>query len=84
MPLFSKAKGSPRREAEGGEAGGAAGSGTALDTHVQKAKLVFHCQQAQGSPTGIISDFSNIKELYQQIANCYDFPPEEVRAIERR
>ncbi|KAL3869604.1 hypothetical protein ACJMK2_042271 [Sinanodonta woodiana] len=37
-----------------------------------RPKLVFHCQLAQGSPTGIISGFSNVKELYQKIAECYD------------
>ncbi|KAK8778898.1 hypothetical protein V5799_019757, partial [Amblyomma americanum] len=45
-----------------------------LSKNVPKPKLVFHCQQAQGSPTGIISGFSNIKELYLKIAECYDFP----------
>ncbi|XP_054274894.1 PDZ domain-containing protein GIPC3-like [Macrosteles quadrilineatus] len=44
----------------------------------QKQKLVFHCQQAQGSPTGLISGFSNVRELYQKIAECYDFPAEEI------
>ncbi|XP_046681220.1 PDZ domain-containing protein GIPC1 [Homalodisca vitripennis] len=43
-----------------------------------KPKLVFHCQQAQGSPTGLISGFSNVKELYQKISECYDFPAEEI------
>lgn len=37
-----------------------------------RPKLVFHCQQAHGSPTGIISGFTNVKELYQKIADCYD------------
>lgn len=45
---------------------------------VHKPKLVFHCQQAQGSPTGIISGFTNIKELYQKISECYDFPVSDV------
>jgi len=44
----------------------------------EKPKLVFHCQQAQGSPTGLISGFSNVKELYEKIAECYDFPVDEV------
>lgn len=44
----------------------------------QKPKLVFHCQQAQGSPTGLISGFSNVKELYQKIAECYDFSADDV------
>ncbi|XP_029837223.2 PDZ domain-containing protein GIPC1 isoform X1 [Ixodes scapularis] len=57
------------------------GNGTATDPHsknVPKPKLVFHCQQAQGSPTGIISGFSNIKELYLKIAECYDFPASDI------
>ena len=48
------------------------------ETATEKPKLVFHCQQAQGSPTGLISGFSNVKELYEKIAECYDFPPDEV------
>ncbi|XP_053602187.1 PDZ domain-containing protein GIPC1 [Plodia interpunctella] len=44
----------------------------------QKSQLVFHCQQAHGSPLGLISGFSNVKELYQKIAECYDFPPEDI------
>ena len=44
----------------------------------EKQKLIFHCQQAQGSPTGVISGFSNVKELYQRISECYDFDPSEV------
>jgi len=43
-----------------------------------RPKLVFHCQQAHGSPTGIISGFTNVKELYQKIADCYDMPVSEV------
>ncbi|GFO04712.1 PDZ domain-containing protein gipc1 [Plakobranchus ocellatus] len=43
-----------------------------------RPKLVFHCQQAHGSPTGIISGFTNVKELYQKIADCYDIPVEEI------
>ncbi|VDK86543.1 unnamed protein product [Litomosoides sigmodontis] len=35
-------------------------------------KLTFQVQLAHGSPTGIISGFSNIIQLYQAIANCYD------------
>ncbi|GAB6022069.1 hypothetical protein CHUAL_006213 [Chamberlinius hualienensis] len=45
---------------------------------MQKPKLVFHCQQAHGSPTGIISGFTSIKELYEKIASCYDFPASEI------
>lgn len=43
--------------------------------------LVFHCQLAHGSPTGLISDFSNVRELYQKIAECYDLPAEEVNTL---
>ncbi|KAH6941817.1 hypothetical protein HPB50_023623 [Hyalomma asiaticum] len=49
-----------------------------LSKSLPKPKLVFHCQQAQGSPTGIISGFSNIKELYLKIAECYDFPASDL------
>jgi len=52
------------------------------DEHDEQTKqnLVFHCQQAQGSPTGLVSDFSNVRELYQRVADCYDFPSDEVRS----
>ena len=39
---------------------------------------MFHCQLAQGSPTGIISGFTNVKELYEKIAQCYDMLPSDV------
>lgn len=48
-------------------------------TEDNKPKLIFHCQLAHGSPTGLISGFSNVRELYQKIAECYEFPTEEVR-----
>lgn len=44
-----------------------------------RPKLVFHCQQAHGSPTGMISGFTNVKELYQKIAECYDIQASQVR-----
>ncbi len=44
----------------------------------EKPRLTFHCQQAHGSPTGIISGFTNVKELYEKIAECYDISPKEV------
>lgn len=50
----------------------------AMATEQQKPKLVFHCQQAQGSPTGVISGFSNVRELYLKIAECYDFSPDDI------
>jgi len=45
---------------------------------VSRPKLVFHCQQAHGSPTGVISEFTNVKELYQKIAECYDISSHQV------
>lgn len=48
-----------------------------------KQSLVFHCQQAQGSPTGLVSNFSNVRELYQRVADCYDFPSDEVSYVIR-
>lgn len=44
----------------------------------QKSQLVFHCQQAHGSPLGLISGFSNVKELYQKIAECYEFSADDI------
>ena len=35
----------------------------------------------QGSPTGIISGFTNVKELYKKIAECYDMVPSDVRSL---
>ena len=46
-----------------------------------KPKLVFHCQLAHGSPTGLISGFSNVKELYVKIAECYGIQSNEVIRI---
>jgi hypothetical protein len=44
------------------------------DTRNEPPKLVFHCQLAHGSPTGLISGFSNVRELYQKIADCFEIP----------
>lgn len=48
---------------------------------VSKPKLIFHCQQAHGSPTGLISEFGNVKQLYQKISECYDFNVDDVSEI---
>ncbi|XP_043472902.1 PDZ domain-containing protein GIPC3 [Leptopilina heterotoma] len=40
--------------------------------------LEFHCQMAHGSSTKLISGFSNVRELYQKIGECYDIPSEEI------
>jgi len=52
---------------------------TAPPASKQAPKLVFHCQLAHGSPTGVISGFGNVRELYQKIAGCYDIDDSEVR-----
>lgn len=50
---------------------------------VGRPQLVFHCQLAHGSPTGFVSGFSNVKELYQKIAEYFEMPPNEVRRRRR-
>lgn len=47
------------------------------DSTVTK-QLIFHCQLAHGSQTGFITGFSSVRELYQKIADYYEFPVEEV------
>lgn len=42
------------------------------------SQLVFHCQLSDGSPTAFVSGFSNVKELYQKIAEQFDMPVTEV------
>ena len=49
------------------------------EAHREPPKLIFHCQLAHGSPTGLISGFSNVKELYQKIADCFEIPVNTVR-----
>uniref|UniRef100_A0A1I8GC03 PDZ domain-containing protein n=1 Tax=Macrostomum lignano TaxID=282301 RepID=A0A1I8GC03_9PLAT len=44
----------------------------------QRPQYNFHCQLAHGSPTGIISGFTNVKELYAKIAECYNIEPSEI------
>lgn len=55
----------------------AAGSSNG-DTRTEPPKLVFHCQLAHGSPTGLISGFSNVRELYKKIAECFEIPVETI------
>jgi PDZ domain-containing protein GIPC len=49
-----------------------------INDETSKPKLIFHCQLAHGSPTGLISGFSNVKELYSKIAECYEIQQNEV------
>lgn len=48
---------------------------------VPKPQLIFHCQLAHGSPTGLITGFGSVKELYSKISECYDFPVDEVGSL---
>lgn len=43
-----------------------------------KPQLVFHCQLAHGSPTGLITGFASVRELYKKIAECYDIAVEDI------
>ncbi|XP_056646907.1 PDZ domain-containing protein GIPC1-like [Diorhabda sublineata] len=45
---------------------------------VSKNNLQFYCQLAHGSPTAFVSGFSNVKELYDKIGECFDIPPSEI------
>ena len=70
-------------QTEAGDMANANGSATTGATGSEPAsrprpKLVFHCQQAHGSPTGVISGFTNVKELYQKVAECYDMDASQV------
>lgn len=46
-----------------------------------KPKLIFHCQQAHGSPTASISGFSNVKELYSSIGDAFEVDPTDVSGL---
>ena len=89
MPLFGGKKEKPGRAGKdkpeempnptpNGDTPAATGQETEPPQSKPRPKLVFHCQQAHGSPTGVISGFTNVKELYQKIADCYDMDPKEV------
>ena len=45
----------------------------------QQQPLVFLCQLAHGSPTGRITGFTNVRQLYEKIADAFDMPSSEVR-----
>ena len=80
MPLFGKEKDSKKRSNGVKEVTKAASNELSDDD--MKPKLNFHCQLAQGSPTGIISGFTNVRELYERIAACYDIKASDVRNID--
>lgn len=43
-------------------------------------KFVFYCQLAHGSATGKVEGFTNVKELYQKIAEVFNVQASEVCA----
>lgn len=55
--------------------------GKMQEPSVGRPQLVFHCQLAHGSPTGLISGFSNVRELYQKIADYFEFSASEVSKV---
>ncbi|EDW02283.1 PDZ domain-containing protein GIPC3 [Drosophila grimshawi] len=44
----------------------------------KKPPLIFHCQLAHGSPTGLITGFASVRELYKKIAECFDISEEDI------
>lgn len=42
------------------------------------SQMPVKCQLAHGSPTGIITGFTNVKELFQKIADCYGISASEI------
>lgn len=72
MPLFG-----PKKKSVNGAVQNSESPASPTDDS-SKPKLVFHCQLAQGSPTGIISGFTNVKELYEKIAACYDIRSSDI------
>jgi hypothetical protein len=54
------------------------------DKHQDQLKLVFHCQLAHGSPTGLISGFNNVKELYKKVADCFEIEVATVSIVSFR
>ncbi len=52
------------------------------DTNQDQTKLVFHCQLAHGSPTGLITGFNNVKDLYKKIADCFEISASSVSPVD--
>lgn len=49
-----------------------------LSNALFKSKLIFHCQLAHGSPTGLISGFVDLHDLYTKMAECYDLSVDDI------
>lgn len=56
----------------------AASEGLPPPPNNMRPRLIFHTQLAQGSPTGRIEGFSNVRELYAKIGEAFGIPPSEV------
>ena len=54
------------------------GQAAAKPAQQQQQQLVFLCQLAHGSPTGRITGFTNVRQLYEKISDAFDMPPTEV------
>lgn len=93
MPLGLRKKKNKSRESsnlvENEDVSGHASGGVAAKSAVnggglppppanQRPKLVFHTQLAHGSPTGRIEGFTNVKELYNKIAEVFNLSTDEV------
>ncbi|KAH8234461.1 hypothetical protein KR038_010581 [Drosophila bunnanda] len=91
MPLFTRKSPKQGATAEGTpQMGVRMNSGSSQGNHIannnnnhnvadkSKPPLVFHCQLAHGSPTGLIHDFSSVRELYQKIAECFDISEKDI------
>lgn len=44
-------------------------------------KFVFYCQLAHGSPTGKVEGFTNVKQLYEKLAEVFKVQASEVSKI---
>lgn len=92
MPLFTRKSPKQGPTSDGGSQFGSRSSmnsGSSQGSHISnnnnnsipektKPPLVFHCQLAHGSPTGLIHDFSSVRELYQKIAECFDISEKDI------
>ncbi|KAM6467757.1 PDZ domain-containing protein GIPC1 isoform 1-T5 [Liasis olivaceus] len=83
-PLMENEEAEPIRSSLGGMGVGGVGSVVALQPGLPpppaslRPRLVFHTQLAHGSPTGRIEGFTNVKELYNKIAEAFKISPTEV------
>lgn len=79
VPKNDNNNGSPKSNLSTYSSGQKIGNSNRTDSSVlAKPQLVFHCQLAHGSPTGLITGFASVRELYQKIAECYDISVEEI------